>query len=434
MGSIAHTEPRIGVFCHATGTSREMLPPRCEGQVQQVVQVATSARALVRVVVCVLTAVMLLSGMEVAAEAGTPTSRISTPRTGHAFPDPAVAAYHRGLVAVSTGPNAPRMVTKAANASWHRAGHALTRKPDWASGPGVWGADIIHVGTRWLLYFAAPVRGLGPEGRCIGVAVSRTPLGGFVPVGRPLVCPHAARKPGGRRIALAPDRVRAAWSRLPRRGVIDPSVFRQGHGLFLLYKTQGVPSTIRLVRLTDRGVHAAHASHELIRVRHIVENPVIVRHGKRYVLLTSEGSFAGCGYRTVWRASTHLLRWSRSRPRVLIGRGSGVCGPGGADVVVRHAGPVVFFHGWACGRFADRCPTGSSPRRESRRTLYAARLVWRNGSPRLRGLPEPRRDPNGLTPMIEATPKKPKKHGPKHHKHPAKHTLKHAAKRHPSRR
>ncbi|MEX0426022.1 hypothetical protein AB3X52_00195 [Nocardioides sp. DS6] len=353
-----------------------------------------------------------------ATAAGLPANRVDTPRSGRVFPDPAVAAYRGGLVAVATGPDAPRMVATAANAPWHRAGRALARKPDWASGAGVWGVDLVHVGHRWLLYFAAPVRGLGAEGRCVGVAVSRTPLGRFTPVGRPLVCPRGARKAGGRLIAPAPDRVRSAGSRLPRRGVIDPSVFRSGRRLFLVYKTQGIPSTIRLVRLTGGGLHAVRTSHELIRVGHIVENPVLLRQGRRFVLLTSEGSYADCGYRTTWRASTRLLPWSGSRPRVLLGRGSGVCGPGGADVVVRHAGPVVFFHGWACGRFAAVCPPRAlaTARTQSRRTLYAARLVWRQGRPHLRPLPARRRAADAPTPMIQVKVHRP--HRAKHARHP----------------
>lgn len=380
-------------------------------------------------VMATMTVVVLAGG---GAGAATPRNQVGTPRSGHNFPDPAVTAYRGGLVAVATGADAPRMVTKAANAPWHRAGRALTRKPGWATGQGVWGVDIARVGDRWLLYFASPVRGLGTEGRCIGVAVGKRPLGRFTPVGRPLVCPRAAHT------APAPDRVRAPSSRLPRRGVIDPSVFRDGKRLYLLYKTQGIPSTIRIVRLTGGGLHAARTSHELIRERHIVENPVLVRHGHRYLMLTSEGSYSSCSYRTVWRTSTRLLRWSTRRSGLLVGRGSGICGPGGADVVVRHAGPVVVFHGWACGRFADRCPTGDNARLQSRRTLYAARLVWHKGAPRLRALPALTHDPDAPTPMIEVT-RKPKKHGHAHGKHSkhgkhGKHGKRHPAKRHPSRR
>lgn len=378
--------------------------------------------------------VLLLLGAAGEAGAGTPTGRLDVPRTGGEFPDPAVSAYRGGLVAVATGPGAPRMTAAAANAPWHRAGRALVRKPDWASSAGLWGVDLIRIGDRWLLYFAAPVRGLGPEGRCIGVAVSREALGRFTPVGRPLVCPRGARKPGGGLVAPAPDRVRSAWSRLPRRGVIDPSVVRLGRRAFLLYKTQGLPSTIRIVRLTDGGMRATRGSRELIRVRHIVENPVLLRRGGRYVLLTSEGSYADCGYRTVWRRSAHLLRWGSAKPRLLLGRGSGVCGPGGADVVVRHAGPVVFFHGWACGRFAHTCPSrgrlDDRPQLDARRTLYAARLTWRDGRPHLARLPARTHDPDGLTPMIEVTPH----HARKHAKQAKKAKKAHHRRRHASRR
>ena len=380
----------------------------------------------VKVLVVSATAVMMVAGLAIqppAVDAGTPRSRavatappsrVDTPRSGRAFPDPAVAVYRGGLVAVGTGPRAPRMVSKAANAPWHNAGRALTRKPRWAVGDGVWGVDLVHVGRRWLLYYAAPVRGLGREGRCIGVAVSRRALGGYTPVGAPLVCPAGART--GR----ASDRVRPVRGRLPHRGVIDPSVFRLGKSLFLVYKTQGLPSTIRVVRLTHRGLRTAHTSHELIRVGHIVENPVLYRQGRRFVLLTSEGSYDSCGYRTVWRASRHLLRWARSRPHLLLGRGSGVCGPGGADVVVRHAGPVLVFHGWACGRFASRCPSGTDSHLQGRRTLYAARLVFRRGRLATRPLPPLKLAPDDPTPMIEV---------PVHHRHHQRHPHRHRAHR-----
>lgn len=378
-----------------------------------------SVAAALAVVMAVTTLILVGAGE---AGAGTPRNRVATPRSGANFPDPAVTTYSGGLVAVATGGYAPRMVTKAANAPWHSAGRALTRMPRWATGAGVWGVDIAHIGHHWLLYFAASVRGLGTEGRCIGVAVGKRALGHFTPVGRPLVCPRGART------APAPDRVRGPSSRLPRRGVIDPSVFRDGKRVYLLYKTQGIPSTIRLVRLTDGGLHAARTSHELLRVGHIVENPVLVRQGRRLLMLTSEGSYATCGYRTVWRTSTRLLHWSGARAGLLLGRSSGICGPGGADVVVRHAGPVVVLHGWACGRFAARCPTGSSARLQSRRTLYAARLVWHQGRPGLRPLPAQAHDPDAPSRMIEVTPKKhhPQKHGTHHKRLPAK--------RHPSRR
>ncbi|MBO0703424.1 MAG: hypothetical protein J2P38_10860, partial [Candidatus Dormibacteraeota bacterium] len=187
--------------------------------------------------------------------------------------------------------------------------------------------------------------------------------------------------PRGARTAPAPDPARPAHGRLPHRGVIDPSVLGMGRRLYLVYKTQGVPSTIRIVLLHHRGLLAGRHSHELIRSRHIVENPVIQRRGHHYVLVTSEGSYKGCGYTTVWRRSRHLFRWSGARPHVLLRqRNTGICGPGGADVVRRRHGDLVFFHGWTCGSHPRACRSGG----RGRRTMYAVSLVWHSGRPRLR--------------------------------------------------
>ncbi|MDP3893710.1 family 43 glycosylhydrolase [Nocardioides sp.] len=309
---------------------------------------------------------------------------------GRSFGDPSVAATSWGYVAVATGWGVPMSSAYAANGPWVDRGPALTRLPTWALDEPLWAADIERINGRWVMYYSARVAGLGRSGRCIGVAVSTSPLGGFTPVDRaPLVCPRRATTP--RAGDLVPRRGRGLSK---KAGVIDPSVFRdRGGRLHLLYKTQGFPSSIRMVRLNGHGLTARRKapSRRLVRDPGTVENPVLVRRGKKYFLFTSQGNYGGCRYRTEWRRSKDLWSWKDTRPRVLLNRKkTGLCGPGGADVVAEPAlgTTTIFFHGWVCyrtelpcrGRFNYKDPFGPP----SNRAMYAARLGFKGGAPRIK--------------------------------------------------
>jgi hypothetical protein len=324
------------------------------------------------------------------------------------FADPSVVRWHGGYVGVATGPLAPRAVAASPAGPWTPIASALTRRPRWASGRSTWAGDLVKVRGRWLLYYSAPVRGLGPGGRCIGVATARSPVRRFHPVGsRPLVCPHRDRGRAGQ------DRVPGRARALPRRGVIDAEGVTVGRRRYLVYRTQGRPATIRMVRLSRGGLRVPHGrrSHQLVRADHIVENPTLLRRGRGFYLLTSEGSYGDCGYRTTWRRTTSLWDWSRSRPhRLLDQHGTGLCGPGGTDVLARSASAdpasvvqraMVFLHAWTCPGLGA-CPRGvygavpgGVPRRVARmgarRSLYAAWMWWHRGRPRVTSFVVPAR-------------------------------------------
>ena len=346
--------------------------------------------ALVTVVALIATLATMTGS---AADARPAAMRVNPLLHGHGFADPSVARYGGGYVAVSTGIGAVRATAHHPTGPWRIRRRAMVRLPRWASDNVIWASDVVRVGHHWLLYYSAPVRGLGPEGRCIGVASSRTALGNFRSTSRrPLVCPGRART------RPAYDRMSRRSHRLPRTGVIDPSGFRSRHGRrYLLYKTQGLPSTIRIVRLSADGRRVKrHArSRQLLRSRHIIENPVMLQKRRRFVLITSEGFYGRCSYRTTWRRSTTLGRhWQHARRHVLLHRSTRLCGPGGADVVTRAgARPLLFFHGWTCWHTRRACPRrfhidrphGTRPHR----SLYAAHLRWRRGMPRVRGFLRP---------------------------------------------
>ena len=311
-----------------------------------------------------------------------PDPILTTDRTG----DPAVVETSNGRVMVATGPLLRRARWDPGE-GWRWIKPALARLPRWAIDDGdVWAADLAQIDGRWVLYYAVRVAGLGKGGRCIGMATARTAYDRFRPVdARPLVCYPRARTPRAYdTVPNTPD-----LPGLPHRGVIDPSFFLDDDGTpYLLYKTDRLPSSIRLLPLGPRGLApvAGATSSELVRASWVMENPVVLRRGDFYHLFTSEDIWSKCSYRTVWRRSTDLATWPVRPRRVLLNRTTtdGLCGPGGADLLMVDDQPLLYFHGWL--RIDnDRPPDppfvegGRGP--DARRVLYGARLRFTNDAP-----------------------------------------------------
>ncbi len=290
--------------------------------------------------------------------------------------DPTVARYPGGWVAVSTGPGAPRAAAPQPGGPWQNIPSALTVQPSWAISGRYWASDLVEVNGLWLLYFSAEVAGLGLDGRCIGVATGTDPTGTFVPDEKPLVCPRQAASPP------AYDKIKRRPHGMPRSGVIDPDYFKDKHGHhYLLYRTQSTPSSIRMVELPASGRPEGTArSTELVRRGGVIENPTMIRRGREYVLVTSEGDFGECSYKTTFRRSADILDWSRAKRQVLVdSKKSGLCGPGGADLGRGASGePMLFFHAWTCPEVGGNCPGGNNYDRDNlydaRRSLFAGVL------------------------------------------------------------
>lgn len=314
-----------------------------------------------------------------AALATYPDPIITTERSG----DPSVVETLNGRVLVTTGPLVRRARWEQGE-GWRWISPALSRLPRWAVEDDVWAADLARIGDQWVLYYAARVRGLGKGRRCIGMATAPTAYDDFRPVdARPLVCHRRADTP------LAYDTVPADAPGLPRRGVIDPSYFVDDAGTpYLLYKTDGRPSSIRILPLGPRGLAPAEGatSSELVRADWVMENPVVLQRDGFYHLFTSEDIWSKCSYRTVWRRSADLTTWPTRPRRVLLSRATteGLCGPGGADVVVVDGRPLMYFHGWV--RDDNLAPPGPAfvagvqgPR--AHRVLYGALLRFADDVP-----------------------------------------------------
>jgi hypothetical protein len=321
--------------------------------------------------------------------------------------DPTVARYAGGWVAISTGPGAPRAVAPQPGGPWQNIPSALTVQPTWAISGRYWASDLVQVNGLWLLYFSAEVPGLGIDGRCIGVATATDPTGAFVPDERPLVCPKQAATPA------AYDRIKRRPKGMPRAGVIDPDYFQdRGGRQYLLYRTQSTPSSIRMVELPASGLPRGTArSTELVRRGNVIENPTMLRRGRQYLLITSEGDFGECSYKTTFRRSSRLTDWSRAKRQVLVDtRKSGLCGPGGADLGRGANGePMLFFHAWTCPELAGNCPGGHNYDRDNiydaRRSLFAGALRFTSRqSPRISSYVAPILPPPPPTPTPTPTP------------------------------
>lgn len=316
----------------------------------------------------------------------------------HAVADPSVVRGGPGYVVVATGALAYRRES-ADGLTWVESTPALAYLPTWAVSGDLWASDMAKIQGKWVLYYAAPVLGLGRMGRCIGVAVAAGPLDPFVPVGdRPLICPDRAITP------RAHDTVRGGRG-LPKLGAIDPSLHVEGRKRYLLYKVDGVPSEIRMVQLKPSGLGLAGKgrskghSRTLLRAHQVVENPVIVKRKGTYYLFTSVGYFGDCGYQTVWRRSKSLTRWKGRPQKLLTQYRTGLCGPGGADIVTSGKAALVYFAAWTCSMTPLPCGPEFRAHQADEpalRSLYAAKLRFtRRGRPVvdkwLVGLPAPRR-------------------------------------------
>jgi hypothetical protein len=328
--------------------------------------------------------------------------------------DPTVVRYDGGWLAVSTGPAAPRAVAPQPGGPWTNIPSALEILPSWAISGRIWASDLVQVDSVWVLYFSAEVAGLGLDGRCIGTATAADPTQPFTPDERPLVCPKQAVAPA------AYDKIKRRGRDMPKAGVIDPEQFQDRDGTrYLMYRTQSIPSSIRIVPIpaSGRAEGGSARSTELVRRGNVIENPTMIRRGRQYVLMTSEGYFGACSYKTTFRRSSKLLDWSKAQRQIVLDtRKTGLCGPGGADLGRGPNGePLLFFHAWTCPAIGN-CPVGGDYDKDDsaspRRSLFAGVLRFTNRqSPRIASWlapiappPPPPPPPPTPTPTLTPTP------------------------------
>jgi hypothetical protein len=298
-------------------------------------------------------------------------------------PDPSIARTKgKHFVVVGTGEQVLRM-SSTNGKRWRMASPALLTRPEWARPRGsIWASDIVRLHGRWVLYFAAPVRRMFADSRCIGVAIAAHATGRFQPDGSaPLVCPPDDDVPRAADPVLDPGRTEPT---LPTHGAIDPSLFQGSTGSWLLYKTDGRPSSIRIVPLTPNGLQVAGGSRAVLVSSGVIENPVLLHRGRYYYLFMSVGDYTRCSYRTVFLRSRTRFVWNGAQHAILTQQNTHLCGPGGADILVegrgRRAEVSLYFHGWVCRGTGRPCRDpfhawdGREDYRQPIRALYGMRL------------------------------------------------------------
>ena len=163
---------------------------------------------------------------------------------------------------------------------WGAPTDAMPTLPAWADS-WIWNPDVRRVGGRYVMWFTAPLKGAalpttrGPP-RCLGWAVSRSPLGPFVPAPRPSVC------------------------QLGQFGAIDPqTLVAPGGQEWLYWKSDGnsvpsahMPTVIWAQRLAAGGTTREGHPVPLLADRQpwegtVVESPQMVRRDGRYYLFFS---------------------------------------------------------------------------------------------------------------------------------------------------
>jgi beta-xylosidase len=343
-----------------------------------------------------LAAVALLSAVSVAAAVPAPEGCRFAPAIASDFPDPSILndpetgatfAYATNIASPASASasasggliNVP--VSRAADAElagWSAVQDALPRLPRWARGAYTWAPAVVaHPDDGYRLYFTARY---GYSGRpCIGVAVSLSPAGPFIPSSdsKPLVCP------------------------LSEGGAIDPSVFRDDDGQpYLLWKTDtnccdGAP-TIYIQKLSADGLSLVQTAPgdgpwllpEATPLIHTdqpwegrtIEAPSLYKHEGRYYLFYSGGDYMTGGYAVGYASAASILGPYQKAPApILTSSTSGLEGPGGEDMFDRPDGRTwAAFHAWQ----------GQRPSRF--RALYFGQVVWTPEGPQIRPLCEGR--------------------------------------------
>ena len=318
----------------------------------------------------------------VAAAVTAPAYAAHEPVLSSRAADPAVARTDDGYVAVATGRRVRQASSPTPAGEWVAEGAALPGDaPGWITNLGAWAPELHRVGETWVLYYSVAARGMPEQQRCIGAATASEPTGPFTYVARPLVCTtnRAGDRVPGRPVSNA--------------GVIDPSVYQApGGALYLLYKTQKLPASLRIVRLDGTGttIKEGAISRELVQSNTaIIEHPLLLRRrAQRMVLFASYRTYNTCQYRTIYMKARSIRAgaFQRAPKRNLLTSGdTGLCGPGGADIAPAGNGQRIFFHGWVC-QGTTPCPgdfNSNQTPQEGRRVMYARGLRWKGSTPRV---------------------------------------------------
>jgi len=264
------------------------------------------------------------------------------------FPDPFVLKVGKTYYAYATNGNGANVqtATSADLVHWTAGPDALPKLGRWAFAGATWAPEVLARGDgAYVLYYTA-----SSGTQCIGRAVARKPLGPFVDSFRgPLVC---QKRDGG---SIDPD---------PYRGYLywkndGNSIGRRTH----IWAQRLSADGLRLV-----GPRRSIEVNDKVWGGGVVEGPEMRRHGGRYYLFYSGGSYNDDSYAVGYATCTGPLGPCVDAPEnPILTTGCRAHGPGHNTF----AGPWIVYHAWNPAH--------------TRRQLWLSRLDWKNRKPVVRG-------------------------------------------------
>lgn len=303
-----------------------------------------------------------------AATAATPPAALGYTNPVYApdFPDPFILRVDDAYYAYATnarGKNV-QVIRSRDLVTWEAAGangDALPDLPPWAAELRslTWAPSVLPRDQGYVLYYVARYTATGQQ--CISRAISSRPDGPFT------------------------DDSDAPWlCQADQGGSIDPEPFVDRDGTaYLLWKNDGnccgLPVWLHAQRLSEDGLRLVGDPSRLIAYdqpweRPLVENPSMVEHEGRYILLYSANDYASRDYAVgyaVCQAPTGPCEKPTEGP-VLASAGDSV-GPGGASFFRDADGALwIAYHAWTE-------PVVGYP--GGKRALHVAQVHWQDGAP-----------------------------------------------------
>ena len=282
------------------------------------------------------------------------------------FPDPFILRVGDDYYAYATnarGKNLP-VIRSSDLLTWEEAGEkgdALPDLPPWAAVlQGLtWAPSVFPRDGGYVLYYVARNTATGQQ--CISHAVSESPDDPFV------------------------DDSEAPWlCQTEQGGSIDPEPFVDDDGTaYLLWKNDGnccgLPVWLYAQRLSADGRALLGEPARLITYDQpwehpLVENPSMVRHEGRYILIYSAGNYADRYYAVGYAVcDSPLGPCEKPADRPILSSAGDSVGTGGASFFRDADGDLwIAYHAWTE-------PVVGYP--GGKRSLHLARVRWENGAP-----------------------------------------------------
>ena len=244
---------------------------------------------------------------------------------------------------------------------WTDLSDAMPTLPSWARPGSTWAPFVrtIIAGRRYIAYFNAWDRADGLL--AVGVAVSTSPSGPFVPVAD---TPLLVQKDLG--------------------GCIDPSCFQDDDGsLYLVWKndgnSRGQDTWLWVQKLSTDGLRQIGTATRLIKQDQawegsLIQAPTLWKHGATYYLFYSANYEGSCSYAIGYATAPSVLGpFTKPQNGPWLATTGRVCGPGDEHIVKANDGRAwMAYNAWQKGP-------------GSYRSMNVDPLVWSGDVPYLLG-------------------------------------------------